>query len=462
MKCKATKALNTNLSLFLLIIYLILIFEINSTTKSFMEIAQEEFTKQDYLSESYRKEAASLNPEYYTKKGIEELDKCRNTFLANYNRCTLFTTCNFCSANSDCGWCDEKKICIPVEPDTRNDNIVPVCQGECIRVLKIEYCYKGLFEPENTQGEVNFANYKEVLTPEPEEDSENIFEKALEKNFYEQRTQNFKFKELDKDCGKDKKPKIQKFKVNDSRLNFDPNANFNKPLTIDMNKHSQQLYKDMTNLSKGIFSQLVGEKVLNKKPTSLIKIVPDIKTQKEKVDDLMKEMKESIPNFEFPQFLKSDLEGSIDQIKKEKLLLWLRGYSLNDPLSKQHLPIYKNINFDEEEKDRKQLLDTFYDNFVKDPTKKINSQVYKNIMGKETLTGESINAYKNNAYRTTKKKESIDDLKSEHVINSNYMERNALKNMVKQNNMRFKEKDVKSFKDISKELKDYLESNKNK
>ena len=82
---------------------------------------------------------------YYTLKGTEELEKCRIEYEANYIRFSGFNTCNFCAANSDCGWCNEKKLCVPVDLNSRNDELVPICQGDCIRILKMEYCYKGLF-----------------------------------------------------------------------------------------------------------------------------------------------------------------------------------------------------------------------------------------------------------------------------------------------------------------------------
>ena len=55
-----------------------------------------------------------------------------------------------------------------------------------------------------------------------------------------------------------------------------------------------------------------------------------------------------------------------------------------------------------------------------------------------------------------------------NVINSQYIEKSSLKEMIKQNNMRFKEnvgksnnlnKQTKSFMQISKELKDFLKKN---
>jgi hypothetical protein len=548
-----------NKELLLLLTYFLLFIEIKSIKKSFMDLAsQEVFKKEDYESESYRKEAASLNPEYYTPKGAEELAKCRNTFSANYDRCSRFKTCNFCAANSDCGWCNEKKLCIPIELNSRNDMLVPVCQGDCIRVLKIEYCYKGLFEPENTQGEINFGNYphvKEESNKIEAENFDNIFEKALEKNYLEQRNHNlrqnsdsnsnsnistFNFKEKkfmksnsysnfnsknshtqqdpncidpnkDLDSPADDLSENLKFSKNHNSLNYIPNAYTNKPLSFDLDTHHQRLVKDLTDISKNVFSKLIGEKV---KAPSVNLLKPNFKSKKEKKEEMMEYLKEYVPNFEFPQFVKSDLEGAIDKIKKEKLLLWLRGYSLNEPISKQHLPIYKNLTFVNEDQARKLFLDKFYKDIVKDPYKDTNSKVYKNFIGEQTLAGENINdnqIKRNKGYLVPitstkgngdvkiismenmpqkmrdilkklqpqiedkidmfKGKTPLEVIKSLKVINSKFIDQNSLKSLVKQNNMRFKQNEkisdkkkihphAKSLKEISQELKDYLKTMK--
>lgn len=547
-----------NRELFLLITYMLLFTEIKSIKKSFMDLASEEvFKKDNYESQSYRKEAASLNPEYYTLKGAEELEKCRNTFSANYDRCSRFTTCNFCAANSDCGWCNEKKLCIPIELSSRNDMLVPVCQGDCIRVLKIEYCYKGLFEPENTQGEINFGNYPQVKqesnmldSNQRPEDFDSIFEKTLEKNYLDQRKSNlrqsignsnmenistFNFKEKkfmksqnskndpncidpnkDLDSPADDLSQTLNFSKNHNSLNYIPNAYTNKPLSIDVDSHHQRLVKDLTDISKNVFSKLIGEKI---KSPSVNLLKPNYKSKLEKKEEMMEYLKEYVPNFEFPQFVKSDLEGAIDKIKKEKLLLWLRGYSLNEPISKQHLPIYKNLTFVNEDQARKLFLDKFYKDIVKDPYKDTNSKVYKNFIGEQTLTGESINENQmkrnqgNRGYLVPvtstkgvgdvkiistdnmpqrmreilkklqpqieehidmfKGKTPLEVIKSLKVINSKFIDPNSLKSLVKQNNMRFKQNEKirenksnsnrihsKSFKEISQELKDYLKTMK--
>lgn len=424
-----------------------------SYCKSFIDIAQEEvFNKDEYLSTGYRKEAASLNPEYYTPKGQEELDKCRNIYKANYDRCSSFSTCNLCSANSDCGWCNEKKICLPIELNSRSDGLVPICQGDCIRVLKIEYCFKGLFEPENTKAEINFANYMDV-------NEGNIFEKTLEKNINNQNDHPLDGMTPDH------------VKINSSNLNFLPNENTNKPLSLNMDSHHQRLYDDLKNISKDVFKKLIGEKVNTKTSNENLLMKYDPPTSQE---EMMNYLKEYIPNYEFPQFVKSDLEGSIDQIKKEKLLLWLRGYSLNEPISKQHLPIYKNINFINEDQVRKSYLDKFYNNIVKDPYSKINSLVYKNLIGEKTLFGNNVRS-------------NYKDVKNNYIVNSKFIDSKDIKSLIKRNNMRFKEADSdlqnkklinntqlnkdqskeksvikkhKTFKQISQQFKDFLNINK--
>lgn len=485
------------------------------SSKTFMDLAQDEiFTKENYKSDKYAKEAASLNPEYYTSKGEEELEKCREVFSANYDRCSRFKTCNMCGANPDCGWCNEKKLCVPVELNARNDQIIPQCQGDCIRILKIEYCYKALFEPENTQDEVNFANYPEVLQEDSDSDSDsdNIFEKALEKNFYEMRNQKkssnsssnlINFKQLDpqKDPNCDDSSDNLNINItptpNHTSLDYIPNASTNKPLAVDLDSHHERLIKDLTDVSKQVFSDLV-EKHVDKSADQVSLLQPNFQTEEEKREEMMKNLKEFIPNFEFPQFVNSDLEDSIDKIKKEKLLLWLRGYSLNEPDAKKHLPIYKNLTFTDEDQVRKSFLDKFYKDLVIDPYKNVNSGVYKNLMGQETLFGDKIQDKMNerkakNGYvipvieskggkqvKIIKKPIAVQPIpdakiltpsiigkgpkeivKSLKIINSNYVDKKDLLSLVKRDNMRFKEdeeKEGKSLQDISNELKSYLKN----
>lgn len=427
-----------NCSIFLFVIVHFL--TLQYTTKSFLDMAKESVL--EYDSDSYRKEAASLNPEYYTKKGAEELNQCREEYNANFNRCSKFTTCNFCSANSDCGWCDEKKICIPIDLNSHNDMLEPLCQGDCIHVTKIEYCFKVLFEPANTQEEVNFADYPEVGS------DENLVEHLLEKNFQNEKKESNHFN-------------AQK---NDKSLNYDANAYTNKPLSVDINSHNEQLVQDITRISKDVFDGLVNKNIDDSPSTKL-----DYKTDEEKKEEMMKHLKDFVPNFEFPQFVKSDLEDSIDKIKKEKMLLWLRGYSLNEDISKRHLPIYKNLTFVNEDQTRKSFLDKFYKDIVKDPYSDMNSAVYQNLIGEKTLSGEKINKnfreenlISNSLIRNNNKStEAYNLVKNLKVVNSKHIDTDDLKRLVDRNNMRFKEKTenkkkTKTFKNISNELKAIL------
>lgn len=492
----------------IILIYFLTIKIIKSSRKTFLDIAKEEVFKDTYNSDSYKNEAASLNPEYYTPKGKQELTKCRDLYSANFDRCRRFSTCTFCAANSDCGWCDEKKICIPIDLNIRKDQQIPICQGDCIRVLKIEYCYKGLFEPENTQDEVNFANYNEVLD-NSEDNDENIFEKSLEKIFLEGRNKKtnsiFKFKqETEKgeaSCEGQNDGLPNDFTKNlnvvpDHRsLDYIPNASTNRRPSVNMKEHQKYLVDSLTKISKDTFFDLLNNNI-NTNNDNKYNQMPqiDYKTDDQKREEMFQYLKEYIPNFEFPQFVKSDLEDSIDKIKKEKLLLWLRGYSLNEDISKQHLPIYKNLTIANEDDARKVLLDKFYKDIVRDKYSKVNSVVYKNLIGEKTLSGDEINKNKYNHKpvhensKTSKILNNIDSIQpvgavdknkdntkentsyrslnniTNKVVNTKFISREDLSAVVKRNNMRFKEKtknninSMATVKEISNQLKDYLKT----
>jgi len=534
---------------------------------------QEEFK---YDSEEYRNEPASLNHEYYTKRGKEELEQCRNVYNANYKHCRSYKTCNFCSANTGCGWCDEKKICVPLDLNSHKDELIPLCMGDCIKVLKIEYCFKGLFEPDNTQNEVNFANYDQVLNQEKyakspndpiilddEEDSsfENIMEKTFERNLIEshkvkkdfhynfvqkseneinnnnnnqdrglsavvdlnnnnnlnQKNQNFNrnnnnFLEnslnlLEKNMNQSSKSRMgadasaevaaalktgtetakleteslesqlsREFKTNsfdqneaelqntntlintfkpdcdeasngvngvqtiipipnDPSLNFIPKSYTNYPSNVDLHKNSQKLYKEMAQLSKEAFDSLLSKELKSRKKTNFIKANLDEGPQTE--DEFLKYLKEFVPNFEFPQFIKSDLEQSINDIKREKLLLWLRGFSLNDQISKIHLPIYKNLSFTNEDQIRKLFLDKFYKDIVKDKNTNVDSVMYKNMLGNYGRIVPSPGNISLGKYVGMRPQDIIKDLK---VVDSTYIDTTDLIGLVHQSNMRFKQK----------------------
>ena len=528
------------------------------SSKSFLEAAKDKVEEEfKYDSEEYRNEPASLNHEYYTKRGQEELEQCRNQFKANYNHCRNYKTCNFCSANSGCGWCDEKKICIPLDLNSQKDQLIPICMGDCIKVLKIEYCFKGLFEPDNTQGEVNFANYDQVVNQDKyakspydpvdlddDEDTnfENIMEKSLERNLIEsqkiKKDTNFNFEQknknedanylgsernvnennfnnnkynantdaknnqnkndflekslnlLEKNLSVAKKSELEassgklqteslesklsnEFKTNsfsisetylknsnsiinslkpdcdevkngvngvqniiplpnDPGLNFIPKSYTNYPSNIDLEKNSQKLYKEMAHISKEVFDSLLSKELKGRKKTNFIKANLENGSQTE--EEFLKYLKEFIPNFEFPQFIKSDLEQSINDIKREKLLLWLRGFSLNDPISKMHLPIYKNLSFTNEDQIRKLFLDKFYKDIVKDKNVNVDSLMYRNM-----LRNNGIILPLNDLSKYVGKR-PFDIVKDMKVIDSNFIADKDLIGLVKQSNMRFKEK----------------------
>jgi len=502
--------------MYLIVIFAIIIIENThefktKSSKNFFDLAKEEFNSNE--QENFTNKAASLNPEYYTKKGLEELNICRAEYNANYNRCKRFKTCNFCDANSGCSWCNEKKACIPSEFNYRNNEMVPICQGECIKLIKIEYCYKGLFEPEITQHEINFSNYKDVLEESDEKgsDNENIFEKELEKNFlqiregnlkkenseikmnntpnyqnYKSGKKDFNFKQKDKtfeDKNCDKEPDKTdvtgnlRIAMNDPSINYIPNAFTNTPSQIDLEQSRKLMINKMNEISKNVFSELVDGKL---RQASIPNFMPE-------PNDKMKYLKEYIPNFEFPQYVGSDLENSIDKIKKEKMLLWLRGYSLNQEISKRHLPIYKDLTYVDEEAHRKMLLDKFYKDIVQENRHKILKEKVESmkmdghyLLPVTAITPETgvdiIKKEDNYMNDIVMEKTNADTLKNIKVINTKFVDKNDLLSMVKKNNMRFKqkilsnksnsneqkkEKKIKSLREISNDLKNFLENDLN-
>lgn len=553
-------------------------------SKTFLEIAKQEVEEEfKYDSPEYRNEPDSLNHLYYTQRGKEELEQCRNLYKANYDDCRNYKTCNFCSANSGCGWCDEKKICLPLDLNARKDELIPLCMGDCLKVLKIEFCYKGLFEPDNTKNEVNFANIDQVvnqskykkspydpidLDNDTESAFDNILEKTLEKNILEsqkvkpefsynfiQKRDNAKnesmntsnnanspayeysinnkskldlksnnyndinedfmqkslnlletfskakaeaqkeestnklqslslhddinrgigpysfsnnnnkididnnnknakynaysnFKQSDEEIFKKGKENCDEAKdgvqgisqlkpvLNDPSLNFIPKSYTNYPNSIDLEKNSKQMYQDMAQISKEVFNSLLSKDLQSRKKNNFIKAnLDDANPSQERI---LKNLKEFIPNFEFPQFIKSDLEQSINDIKREKLLLWLRGFKLNDEISKIHLPIYKNLSFTNEDQIRKMFLDKFYKDIVKDPYANVNSVIYKNMLGN---SGKIISKKDVSKYLGKKPKDVIKDLA---VVDSKFIDKKDLMNLVTQSNMRFKENDDKN------------------
>jgi len=274
-------------------VYLIFILNITfiSSGKSFLDLAQNQIYSEDYNTPAYNHEPDSLNPEYFTPKGVEQLSTCRARFDANYNRCSTFKTCNFCDANSDCGWCDEKKICIPIDINSRRDQMIPLCVGDCQMIIKIEFCYKVLFEPANNPHEVNFSNYAQVQNFDLKTDP--LIRNNLREN-----------------------------QQNSLSLDYKGDINLNGQ-DVDIHKEHHEMFNNMLESSKNIFYDLYNKNAPPVKSNQPM-MLPELEGDE---PDYSKYLKEYIPNFESPQFVKSDLEDYIDLVKRQKILLWLKGYS---------------------------------------------------------------------------------------------------------------------------------------
>jgi hypothetical protein len=108
--------------------------------KTFLDLAKDNILDCDLEANNNPK-----NSDYLSKRGKEEIIYCKNLNLASYNRCSTSTTCNFCSANESCGWCEESKVYIPVD-----NNLKPICQGECSKTLKTYQCYLSALNSRDT------------------------------------------------------------------------------------------------------------------------------------------------------------------------------------------------------------------------------------------------------------------------------------------------------------------------
>ena len=402
---------------FFICLFIISLFSL-SKQKSFLDYAQDEI-----LSE-HDKEPSSLNPEYYNAKGRDEIGKCRTIYPANYERCSKFNTCNFCSANSGCGWCDEKKICMPINLNSRNDILIPLCQGDCIHMLKIEYCYKVLFEPQNNPGEINFSNYNQVIN----QDKKNC-NKKQKVNLFPDDSLSYNPTITDDTSFESRRDNLSSvLSRNSPSLNYQRSRNLIRPLSVNLRDHHKDIQKKFESISKDVFNNLVEQRYPDHKVDTIPVDLSDTKINYKKY------LKEFIPNFETPQYVPSDLENSIDQIKKEKLLLWLRGYSLNEGISKTHLPIYKNLTFINEDSVRKQELDNFFKTYVKDipENKAFYKNVYKSLSDTYQRNISNINISRNAT--------NYDILKENSIVNSFYIPKKDLIGLMKKSNMRFKEK----------------------
>lgn len=320
-----------NLFLFLIILYISFSSLIQTKKdKTFLEYATDNF----FNSTNGDREAVSLNPSYFTKTGTEQLNICKEKFQANFNRCNRFSSCNFCSANADCGWCDETQTCVPIDLSVHKDFMVPLCVGSCINLLKIEYCYKALFDPKNNKNEINFNNYKEVSNQFRK--SEEMQKLAMINDLNSQSKSYqalFRNKEVDSNTV---------FPGTNS-VAWNNDLSTNNMQLIDQNAMHKSFSDEMTNISKQTYSKLISSS-LNNNNSKQNQQMLSIEEGSSNNNGNLRGLKQFIPNFEIPQFVTSDLETAINNIKKQKLLLYLRGYDINDERVKKHLPIYRNVN----------------------------------------------------------------------------------------------------------------------
>jgi hypothetical protein len=117
-----------------------------------------------------------------------------------------------------------------------------------------------------------------------------------------------------------------------------------------------------------------------------------------------------LPELEYPQFERTDLENTIDDIQRQKVLLWLRGFKPGDKPTNDTKTI---------------ILDDVYRGL--NPST-VDSVVYKSLYDKPF-----------------------------EVKNSNYIDTKDTMALIKKNNMRFKEENEHSYKDIANSLKKALD-----
>ena len=98
---------------------------------------------------------------------IEERDYCRNVNRISYEKCGKITRCSFCNVNGNCGWCKEKKKCLPVIYDSSQREIKTICNGECSTLLNIDKCYETALD-EN----LNYTNDSFLVDKPQYEESE--------------------------------------------------------------------------------------------------------------------------------------------------------------------------------------------------------------------------------------------------------------------------------------------------
>jgi hypothetical protein len=296
--------------------------------KTFLDLAKDNILDCDLEENNNPK-----NSDYLSKRGKEEIIYCRNLNLASYNRCSTSTTCNFCSANEGCGWCEETKQCIPVD-----NNLKPICQGECSKILKTDQCYLSALK--------NTNNIQE---------GGSIIESILQNTF----NNNNNFKDSNN------KP----FNVN----------SFNKILNTNKVKSSRY---------------------------SFLKENNQLGIQTDSNNDV------KLPELEYPQFERSDFENAIDDINKQKVLLWLRGFKPGES------------QVSDSSNNEKIIINDVYKGLNKT---KLDDIVFKTLSDKPL------------------------------VKNSNYINPQDSLKLIQKNNMRFKQQSTEpSYKDISNSLKQLL------
>lgn len=106
---------------------------------------------------------------------IEERNYCRKMNRISYEKCEKITRCGFCNVNGNCGWCKEKKKCLPVIYDSSHSEIKTICNGECTTLLSIDKCYETVLDEKE-----NFTENFMFDTPQYEESEWSLFISSLE------------------------------------------------------------------------------------------------------------------------------------------------------------------------------------------------------------------------------------------------------------------------------------------
>lgn len=139
-----------------------------------------------------------------------------------------------------------------------------------------------------------------------------------------------------------------------NKLDFDNELNISKHesnlIHDDMIDLNEKMNVKLQNMSKEILIDDIKTKTKKIDENPKLKINEDYDgTESDFITSQFESIKNEIPNYELPQFAHSKLEDGLYRLKKQKLLLLLRGFKLNEPISKHHLPIYRNIKSGPEE-----------------------------------------------------------------------------------------------------------------